>query len=83
VQTVRYFASQAWPFPSSLMLGFHAAADSSEPLLLDGELEDARWFSAAELLDAGPRLLPPPHTIARRLIDAWYLQTTGTAFPAR
>jgi NAD+ diphosphatase len=82
-QAVRYFASQAWPFPSSLMLGFHAEADSREPLLLDGELEDARWFSADELLGAAARLLPPPHTIARRLIDAWYLRTTGTAFPAR
>jgi NAD+ diphosphatase len=81
VQSVRYFASQSWPFPSSLMLGFHATADSSEPLLLDGELEDARWFSAAELL-GGVRLLPPPHTIARRLIEAWYLKTTGTAFPS-
>lgn len=83
VQSVRYFASQSWPFPSSLMLGFHATADSSGPLLLDGELEDARWFSAAELLSAGSRLLPPHHTIARRLIDAWYMQTTGTAFPAQ
>jgi len=83
VRGVRYFASQAWPFPSSLMLGFHATGDSRDPLLLDGELEDARWFTAAELLSAGPQRLPPPHTIARRLLDAWYQQTTGTAFPAQ
>jgi len=74
----RYFASQPWPFPASLMLGFHATAERSAPLQLDGELEDARWFSAAEL--AGNRALLPPHyTIARRLIDTWYRRTTGTA----
>lgn len=75
---VRYFASQPWPFPASLMLGFHATADRSELLQLDGELEDARWFSAAELARNGA-LLPPAYTIARRLIDAWYRRTTGTA----
>ena len=74
----RYFASQPWPFPASLMLGFHATAERGAPLQLDGELEDARWFSAAEL--AGNRALLPPHyTIARRLIDTWYRHTTGTA----
>ncbi|MBS0386965.1 MAG: NAD(+) diphosphatase [Proteobacteria bacterium] len=72
----RYFASQPWPFPASLMLGFHATAERGEPLQLDGELEDARWFSAAELAGNGA-LLPPHYTIARRLIDAWYRRTTG------
>lgn len=76
---VRYFASQPWPFPSSLMLGFHATGERRDPLRLDGELEDARWFSAAELGRLAGRLLPPRYTIARRLIDAWYLQTTGAA----
>jgi NAD+ diphosphatase len=75
---VRYYASQPWPFPASLMLGFHATANRGEPLQLDGELEDARWFSAAELARNGA-LLPPAYTIARRLIDAWYRRTTGTA----
>ena len=76
---VRYFASQPWPFPSSLMLGFHATASRDEPLQLDGELEDARWFSAAELSHAGARVLPPRYTIARRLIEAWYQRATGAA----
>ena len=67
----RYFASQAWPFPSSLMLGFHASA-AHAPVTLDGELEDARWFTAAELERTAAALLPPPFTIARRLIDHWY-----------
>ncbi len=74
-----YVASQPWPFPSSLMLGFHATASRSEPLLLNGELEDARWFSAADLSRGGARLLPPRYTIARRLIDTWYQHATGAA----
>ena len=79
---VRYFASQPWPFPSSLMLGFHASASRGEPLQLDGELEDARWFSAAELARDGA-LLPPRYTIARRLIDAWYQRATGAVLQPR
>ena len=42
---VRYFASQPWPFPSSLMIGCHAEAISSEIKVDYDELEDARWFS--------------------------------------
>jgi NAD+ diphosphatase len=79
---VSYFASQPWPFPSSLMLGFHATASRTTPLQLDGELEDARWFSAAELGATPARLLPPPYSIARRLIGAWYARTTGGALAA-
>jgi NAD+ diphosphatase len=70
VHSVRYFASQPWPFPASLMLGFHAQAPQA-PIRLDGELEDARWFERAQL-QAGEVMLPPPHTIARRLIEAWF-----------
>jgi len=82
-RAARYFASQPWPFPASLMLGFHATADRGEPLQLDGELEDARWFNAAELARNGALLLPPPYTIARRLINAWYRRTTGAALEPR
>lgn len=79
VSAVRYFASQPWPFPASLMLGFHARAALRRPVRLDGELEDARWFSVEELRAAPPALLPQPHTIARRLVDAWldHLHRTG------
>jgi len=77
----RYFASQAWPFPSSLMLGFHAVG-SVGPLELDGELEAARWFDAAEIADGAAILLPPRHTIARRLIESWYERATGSALVA-
>jgi NAD+ diphosphatase len=67
---VRYQSSQPWPFPSSLMLGFIAAADHAPPQLHDGELEDARWFSREELR-AGAVLLPPRSAISRRLIEDW------------
>lgn len=75
---VSYFASQPWPFPSSLMVGFNATGSRTEALQLDGELEDARWFSAPELASGAARVLPPPYSIARRLIEAWYLRVTGT-----
>ncbi|HEV7432733.1 MAG TPA: NAD(+) diphosphatase [Steroidobacteraceae bacterium] len=81
-RAVSYFASQPWPFPSSLMLGFHATADRNEALQLDGELEEARWFSAAELAAAAARLLPPPYSIARRLIETWFVRATGVALSA-
>ena len=67
----RYFASQPWPFPASLMLGFHAHARVG-PIRLDGELEDARWFERRELQASPSILLPPAHTIARRLLEAWF-----------
>lgn len=76
VTWVRYFASQPWPFPASLMLGFHAHARVM-PVQLDGELEDARWFELEQLKAAPEGLLPPPHTIARRLIEAWVKEQTG------
>src|SRR3954471_5014587 len=75
VREPRYVASQPWPFPSSLMLGFMAAYAGGEPEARDGELDDARWFTRAELEDAaggrGEIAVPPPLAIARRLIDAW------------
>src|SRR6185437_16130445 len=77
VRSTRYFASQPWPFPASLMLGFHAHA-SEGPIQRDGELEDARWFDAEELRSPARPLLPPPHTIAHRLIEAW-LEGLGEA----
>jgi NAD+ diphosphatase len=78
VSSARYFASQPWPFPASLMLGFHAQAPQAQ-IHLDGELEDARWFERAQL-QSGAVMLPPPHTIARRLIEAW-LGTAAGAVP--
>lgn len=73
VTAVRYQASQPWPFPSSLMLGFRAEAGFA-PLQVDEELEAARWFTRDELLEAiadGSVALPPPVSIAHHLIRAW------------
>jgi NAD+ diphosphatase len=72
---VGYVASQPWPFPSSLMLGFDARAGRGEPRPSDDELEDVRWFERREVEDAaggrGELELAPPYSIARRLIDGW------------
>ena len=51
----RYVSSQPWPFPSSLMLGFEALYVAGEPVAADGELEDVRWFTRAELERRGGR----------------------------
>jgi NAD+ diphosphatase len=67
---IEYQSSQPWPFPASLMLGFQAVGEHATPRLTDGELEDARWFSRAEVR-RGEVLLPPPHSISRRLIETW------------
>lgn len=78
VGEARYHSSQPWPFPSSLMLGFIAAAESTEIALGDDELEDARWFSRAEIA-AGTPALPTQHSVSYRLIEDWY--DTGAARP--
>ncbi|WP_214404596.1 NAD(+) diphosphatase [Pseudonocardia lacus] len=85
VRDVRYLGSQAWPFPRSLMVGFHALADPDEPLVpADGEIAEARWVTRAELrtaLEIGdwagrpgeerPLLLPGRVSIARSMLDSW------------
>jgi NAD+ diphosphatase len=72
VGDVRYFGSQPWPFPHSLMVGFTARWESGE-LAPDGdEIAEAAWFSAGALPP-----VPPPLSIARRLIDAWVDEVRG------
>jgi NAD+ diphosphatase len=72
---VRYLASQPWPFPASLMLGFEADARTSD-IQVDGtELVEARWFSRSELracIDSGEVMMPPGISISRRLIERWF-----------
>ncbi|MGI9261155.1 MAG: NAD(+) diphosphatase [Woeseiaceae bacterium] len=75
VGSVHYHSSQPWPFPSSLMLGFTASAESDDIHLNDGELEDARWFSRKELRSGFPKL-PYRLSIARRLVDNWLIKGT-------
>jgi NAD+ diphosphatase len=71
-----YIASQPWPFPSSLMLGFTAPWIAGEPRRIDEELEDVRWFGRADVAAAveereGPLGVPPRFAIARRLLEVW------------
>lgn len=66
----RYDSSQPWPFPSSLMLGFRAHAAAGSVVRVSGELEDARWFTRAQLA-SGEALAPPSHSISWRLISGW------------
>ena len=70
VGDVHYRLSQPWPFPVSLMLGFEAIYASGDARVADDELEDVAWFTREQLASGTP-LLPPPFTIARRLIDGW------------
>jgi NAD+ diphosphatase len=71
VEAVEYRGSQPWPFPSSLMLGFTARPTGGEIRRRDGELEDARWVTRDDIA-AGHILLPPPISIAWRLIEHWF-----------
>lgn len=63
---LRYFGSQPWPFPHSLMVGFTAEYTGGELRPDPSEIVDAQWFTADRLPP-----VPPPISIARRLIDAW------------
>ena len=86
VREVRYLGSQPWPFPRSLMVGFHALGDPSEAFSFnDGEIAEANWFTRDEVraaLDAGDwssaseskeskLLLPGSISIARVIIESW------------
>jgi len=72
---VVYLGSQPWPFPSSLMLGYHAIARTTE-ITVDGEeISEAAWFSREELGAAclsGDVRVPPAISIARKLIERWF-----------
>ncbi|QJY44876.1 NAD(+) diphosphatase [Pseudonocardia broussonetiae] len=83
VSDVRYLGSQSWPFPRSLMVGFHAVADPSVTLVpADGEIAEAFWATRADVRAAlgegdwsasgeAPFLLPGSVSIARSMIEAW------------
>ncbi|KAF1015111.1 MAG: NADH pyrophosphatase [Stenotrophomonas maltophilia] len=85
VTACQYLGSQPWPFPGALMIGFRAQAQDEVPTV-DGELEDARWFTAEEVGAALARdvagdgqgiVLSPPISISRGLIEHWYRQQQG------
>lgn len=71
VDGIRYFGSQPWPFPNSLMLGFVAEWVEGD-IVVDGEeVIDAQWFGPDDL-----PMIPPPMSIARKLIDDWLERQT-------
>jgi NAD+ diphosphatase len=70
VDDVVYRASQPWPFPASLMLGFEARVIGGTVETVDKELEDVRWFSRDELR-TGSGTFPPSASIAHWLITGW------------
>jgi NAD+ diphosphatase len=83
VRDVTYIASQPWPFPSSLMIGCHAWADDPDVTVDTTELEDARWFSRAEIEDAvesiergeqGRAFGAPPRTAVANALLRWWLR---------
>ena len=83
VSDVRYLGSQPWPFPRSLMIGFHALGDPDQEIAFnDGEIAEAAWFTRAEVRaaleigdwssDSDSRLLLPGSiSIAREIIESW------------
>jgi NAD+ diphosphatase len=71
VEDVRYFGSQPWPFPHSLMIGFVARWAGGDIRIDADEIEHARWFSADDL----PKL-PSSMSIARRLVDDFLTRTS-------
>jgi len=72
VKGIRYFGSQPWPFPHSLMIGFNAEWAGGDIVVEPKEIVDAKWFRADALPNVPPRL-----SIARRLIDAWLEEVAG------
>jgi NAD+ diphosphatase len=76
VRNLQYLGSQGWPFPHSLMLGFHAEYVGGEIVMQAEEIEDAQWFSVHSLPP-----LPAPRSIARYLIDLYVAQRLGLPEP--
>ncbi len=86
VRDVEYLGSQPWPFPRSLMVGFHALGDPEQPFAFnDGEIVEAEWFTRAEVRTAlehgdwssdstSRLLLPGSVSIAREIIESWAYQ---------
>ncbi|RUL76014.1 NAD(+) diphosphatase [Dyella choica] len=80
VGEVHYHSSQPWPMPASLMVGFTASALSPTIRLRDGELEDARWFTPQQIIDAladGSLKTPTRLSVSYQLLSHWLQQRAG------
>jgi len=81
VGSVKYIHSQPWPFPSSLMIGCIAEAETTEVQVDGVEIAEARWFTreriTATLKGEGDKsfMTPPPMAIAHQLLRAWAFQS--------
>ena len=78
---INYLASQAWPFPASIMIAFEATTDHPDTAKADGvEITEIAWFSRDEMKAAiisGELLLPPTISVARKMITGWYTAQSG------
>ena len=80
VRDVSYVASQPWPFPSQLMIGCHGFATSRVLTIDKTELDDARWFTRAQVAESLERgreaesFVPPPHQAIAYTLLAWWLE---------
>lgn len=74
VENLRYMGSQSWPFPNSLMLGFHADYRAGDIVCQDGEIAEARWFHYSQLPN-----VPGGTAISRWLIDAFVDEMSSNA----
>ena len=77
IKNIRYFGSQPWPFPDSLMVAFTAEYAGGEIVLEEAEMEDAGWYTPDNL----PQI-PPSIGIASRLIN-WFVQKNSGADGAK
>lgn len=80
-----FHSSQPWPFPASLMLGFTATAAGRAITLVDGELEDARWFTPGDIADGlrtGSLRVSSPISISYRLLEHWLRTRAGVELDA-
>jgi NAD+ diphosphatase len=71
VKNIRYFGSQPWPFPNSLMIAFTCEYAGGEIVLEEAEMAEAAWFTVEEL----PKI-PGSVSISRQLID-WFIEKQG------
>lgn len=78
VKNIQYVGSQCWPFPHSMMLGFHAEYAGGEIVMQPDEIEDAQWFNVHDLPP-----LPAGRSIARYLIDLYVARRLGLPDPVR
>lgn len=78
---INYLASQAWPFPASIMIAFEAITDHPDTAKADGvEITEIAWFSRDGIkskIASGDLLLPPAISVARKMITSWYTAKSG------